>query len=323
MKLISTIRLLLTFYRSFFLFSILITLLCTALAWEYGTALIGMLIGIKFASTLLIFFFIRSYKRKEFYYYLNRGLSGPVLWTATLLFDTLLFVILLWQAANSSPMHQLHADNIRLTFGSRTILQQAGIHCSTGAITGLLGRNGSGKSCLFRILYGDLPADSRDVRFDGGTVLHPFRQPDLIRYLPQFHFIPGNLTPHRVLEDFGLDFTGLQRHFPELAGSYRTPVRDLSGGQQRLIELYIILRSASRFALLDEPFTHLMPLQIEKVKELLREARSAKGLLITDHLYRDVMAISDQVYVLANGQTHAVTTDHDIERLGYLPARRN
>jgi ABC-type lipopolysaccharide export system ATPase subunit len=69
--------------------------------------------------------------------------------------------------------------------------------------------------------------------------------------------------------------------------------------------------------MLDEPFTHLSPLQIEKAKELLIEEKQNKGLLITDHLYRQVLDICDNLYVLSNGQVHLTKSQSDIERLGY------
>ena len=218
-------------------------------------------------------------------------------------------------------IHTLEADSIQLEFGVRPILSNIHLRCETGTITGLLGRNGEGKSCLLRILYGDLPATSRSVRFDGRSVPEPYRHPELLRYLPQFNFIPGALSLSRIMRDFQLEFRELEQRFPEFGPAHRSPIRELSGGQQRLIHLYIILRSPSRFALLDEPFTHLMPLQIEKVKEMLLEEKDKKGLLITDHLFREVTSISDRLYILTGGRTHLAKTVEDIETFGYAPGR--
>ncbi len=218
--------------------------------------------------------------------------------------------------------HTLEADGIQLTFGMRSILSDIHLRCETGSITGLLGRNGEGKSCLLRILYGDLPAASRSVRFDGLSVKEPYRRPDLLRYLPQFNFIPAALNLNRIMHDFELDFRELEKKFPEFSPVRRRPIRELSGGQLRLIHLYLILRSPARFALLDEPFTHLMPLQIEKVKEMLLEEKERKGLLITDHLFHEVTTVSDRLYVLAAGRTQPAKNSRDIETLGYAPARR-
>lgn len=70
--------------------------------------------------------------------------------------------------------------------------------------------------------------------------------------------------------------------------------------------------------MLDEPFTHLNLSQIEKVKQLLQEEKKYKGLLITDHMYRHVVDICDDLYVLANGRVQLVKSIEDVERLGYV-----
>ncbi len=116
----------------------------------------------------------------------------------------------------------------------------------------------------------------------------------------------------RALRDFQLEFRDLEQRFPEFGPVRRSPVRELSGGQQRLFNLYVILRSPARFVLLDEPYTHLMPLQIEKVKEMLLEEKEKKGLLITDHLFHEVTAVSDRLYILAGGRTHLAKTGQDL-----------
>ncbi len=136
-------------------------------------------------------------------------------------------------------------------------------------------------------------------------------------YLPQFNFIPKSLSLRRVFQDFGLDYSKFQNRFSEFATTEKTSVGNLSGGERRLIELYVIVKSASQFAMLDEPFTHLNPLQIEKVKELLKEEKANKGLLVTDHMYRDLIDIYDSLYILSNGQTYLTKKVTDIETFGY------
>lgn len=212
--------------------------------------------------------------------------------------------------------HKLEVDSIQLQFGDRTILSDTYLKCETGKITGLLGRNGQGKSCMMKIIYGTLKCE-KSVRFDGLALHEAFKRPDLLQYLPQFSFIPKSLSLKRVFQDFALDYQLFAERFPEFASKYKSPIGRLSGGGQRLVELYIIVKSNSQFAMLDEPFTHLSPLQIEKVKELLLEEKTNKGLLITDHMYRHVLEICDDLYVLTNGKTHLTKSFTDIETLGY------
>jgi len=69
--------------------------------------------------------------------------------------------------------------------------------------------------------------------------------------------------------------------------------------------------------LLDEPFSVIMPVYVEKLLDLIKEEKRIKGILISDHLYRQVMEVADRMYVLANGQTYLVTDNRHLEK--YLP----
>lgn len=212
--------------------------------------------------------------------------------------------------------HTLEADGIQLQFGDRMILSDIYVKCETGKITGLLGRNGQGKSCLMKIIYGTLNVE-KSVRINRVTQHNAFKRPDLLVYLPQFNFIPKSLSLKQVFQDFSLDFSHFALRFPEFATAYKLPVRNLSGGGQRLIELYVIIKAKSLFAMLDEPFSHLSPVLVEKVHELLLEEKKHKGFLITDHLYRQVLDVCDNLYVLKNGKTHLTKSLEDVETLGY------
>ncbi|GGG29033.1 ATP-binding cassette domain-containing protein [Pontibacter amylolyticus] len=212
--------------------------------------------------------------------------------------------------------HKLEADSIQLAFDGRRILSDIYLKCETGGITGLLGRNGQGKSCLMKIIYGSLKCD-KSIRFDNKTQFEAFKRPDLLLYLPQFNFIPPHISLKRVFSDFELDFPAFVHQFPEFTTRYKSSVGKLSGGERRLVEIYSIVKSASQFAMLDEPFTHLNPIQIDKVKDFLSEEKQNKGLIITDHMFRHVLDICDTLYVLTNGKTHLVSTVEEIEELGY------
>ncbi len=213
-------------------------------------------------------------------------------------------------------IHTLEADSIQLEFDGRKILSDIYIKCETGKITGLLGRNGQGKSCLMKIIYGNLPCE-KSVRFNNIAQYEAFKRPDLVLYLPQFNFIPKTLSLKRIFKDFDLDFSLFQIQFPEFAKRVKSSLNDLSGGEQRLIELFVILKSRSQFAMLDEPFTHLNPLQIEKVQQLLLAEKENKGLLITDHMFKHIISICDNLYVLSNGKTYLTKSISEIETLGY------
>jgi ABC-type multidrug transport system ATPase subunit len=215
-------------------------------------------------------------------------------------------------------IHTLEADGIELNFGLRQILSDVYIKCETNKITSLLGRNGQGKSCLMNILLGNLNTNANSVRFDGNVVRDAGKRPDLLLYLPQFNFIPKALKVKQVLDDFQLAYADFENRFPEFKEREDVKVCHLSGGQWRTVEIYIITKTPSQFAMMDEPFTHLNPIQIEKIKEFLLEEKTNKGFLITDHMYSHLLDVSDNVYLLKDGKTHLTKTMLDLENLGYL-----
>ena len=91
MRLLKTARLILTFYKSLFLATSLITIACVYLFWKYGISTFATLFWFKIATLMLVYFFIRSVKEKEFYYYQNLGVSKIILWTSVLTLDFLIF----------------------------------------------------------------------------------------------------------------------------------------------------------------------------------------------------------------------------------------
>jgi ABC-type lipopolysaccharide export system ATPase subunit len=212
--------------------------------------------------------------------------------------------------------HILEADSIQLQFGERRVLQSVYLKCETGRITGLLGRNGEGKSCLLEIIYGSR-LQEKSLRFDSVPVTAAYRRPDLLRYLPQFRFIPGFLTMKKVFEDFQIEYGAFEKQFSGFTGAYKKRMSDLPGGDQRLVELYVIVKSPSQFCLLDEPFSHLDPIRLAEARQLLLEAKERKGILVTDHMYRHILDVCDNLYVLTRGTTYLTKSVADLERLGY------
>ena len=185
--------------------------------------------------------------------------------------------------------HILEIDSAELAFGERRILSGVYLLVETGGVTAVLGRNGCGKSCLMKILSGSLKAGFCSMRIDGKW--------------------------HRR---FRLQREDLERWFPEFISLRGTRIGELSGGEQRILECFIILRSPARFILLDEPFSQIAPLHVATLQTLIRQEKASKGILLTDHMYRHVTGIADRLYVMADGQAYPCENDEDLVRRGYL-----
>ncbi len=136
--------------------------------------------------------------------------------------------------------HSLEVDSIILEFGTKRVLQDVYLKNETGKITGILGQNGSGKTCLMNIIYGELDTNEKSVRLNGEAIFIGFRNPNNFRYLPQFSYIPKSLKVERIFKDFELDFSQFIDHFPEFEKYYKVKLHRLSGGEHRIIEIYSI-----------------------------------------------------------------------------------
>ena len=92
---IKTIQLIFTFYKKFLLASIIITSCCGILFWEYGLSIFRALFWVKLCTLAITFYFINTYKAREYYYYHNLHLSKALLWCSILITDFLLFIFLI------------------------------------------------------------------------------------------------------------------------------------------------------------------------------------------------------------------------------------
>lgn len=211
----------------------------------------------------------------------------------------------------------LEVDSVILEFDSKRVLQNVYLKSETGKVTGLLGRNGSGKSCLMKIMFGELIPSDKSIRINGNTFVTSDRSPKDIRYLPQKRFVPNSLTIKRIFNDFKLDFADLIFNFPEFEKFYKSKLTNLSGGERRIIEIYIILVSQTKFCMLDEPFSQVMPIHVDSIKKLILREKENKGIIITDHMYKHIVDICDDLYVINNGKTYLTKSIEDLETLGY------
>ncbi len=87
------LRSLLTFYKSFALLTLIINVFCIAIIVKTEFRLFPLMFWFRAAVVTIIFYFISDYKRQEFYYYQNLGISKSTLWVSIFAFDLTLFLL--------------------------------------------------------------------------------------------------------------------------------------------------------------------------------------------------------------------------------------
>jgi len=215
-------------------------------------------------------------------------------------------------------MNTLEFDSLYLEFGLHRVLSNVHMACTTGQIVGLLGRNGSGKSCLMQVVFGTMNAENKSVRFNKDPLIENYLKKQVIGYLPQSDLLPPFISFKKALALYELDDGRIVDEFPELKDCLKRKSSEVSGGQRRLFEALMVLYSKQPFCILDEPFSGLMPIHIEKLKTIFEREKHRKGIIITDHLHRHIRDIADVLYVLTNGKTYKITEEEELIKLGYL-----
>lgn len=212
--------------------------------------------------------------------------------------------------------HILEIDSVELSFAEKDVLRGVYLKLETGNVVSILGGNGSGKTCLMNILHGRLKPTHKSMRIDGVWYNQlPLKE---VKYMPQFSFIPKSMTVKEVLSDFRMNSSDLINYFPSFKEQLNVRCGVMSEGDKRILECYVIIKSSAKFIMLDEPFSQVMPIHVETIKSLILQEKQTKGFLITDHMYKHVVDISDSIYVLNNGYVYLVNEESDLIKHGYI-----
>jgi ABC-type lipopolysaccharide export system ATPase subunit len=213
----------------------------------------------------------------------------------------------------------LEVDSVQKQYDGKSIISDAYLKCETADIIGVLGRNGSGKSTLLKIIFGIVTADFKFVRVDGAVKSKTSDLLNEISYLPQENFIPNLFSVKKtILLSIAKD--KLQKFCADemIQTMLNKKIKHLSGGELRYLEIKLILNKSSNFVLLDEPYNGLSPIMIERINELITEMSSAKGIIITDHNYENVIKVSTKLALMKDGKMFHLKNKNELIEKGYL-----
>ncbi|WP_036379369.1 ATP-binding cassette domain-containing protein [Muricauda sp. MAR_2010_75] len=211
----------------------------------------------------------------------------------------------------------LEVDNIELNFGTKRILSGIYICAKKGAVTGILGRNGSGKTSLLKIIFGCLTPKYKSVRIDSKVIRKNLFLINKVAYLPQHPLLPKTMKVQTAFTLFEVDWDQFSKTFESFKIYQNPTISELSSGEVKVLETYLILHQNKKIIFLDEPFSFISPLYVEKIKSIIAEQKKDRIILITDHFYKDILEVSDNTYFLTNGHSKLIKGIKDLENEGY------
>jgi len=236
----------------------------------------------------------------------------------------------------------LEVEDLCVRFAGLDALKDVSLTLAKGQILAVIGPNGAGKTTLFNAISGYVRPTSGQVRL-GGRNIAGASPHEIARHGIRRTFQNGGLFPAlTVLENV---LTGLHA---QTSGSFLdvilgrshaldseramiarardllslmqmekmadTPAADLSGGQQRIVEIIRTVASEPPILLLDEPAVGLSPLARDQMMQIIHRlaTETGTGILLIEHAVELVMAGADRILVMAAGQRIAEGTPEDI-----------
>ena len=217
----------------------------------------------------------------------------------------------------------LEIDSVVKSFDMRVVLTDIYLKCQTGDIIGMLGRNGTGKSTLMKILFGTLNADRKFIRIDGKVYDQPYKTINEICYLPQDSFLPKHMSIEKTVELY-LGKNQIVNFLEDsiLQKLNTSKISHLSGGELRYLEIKLLLHTDCKFLLLDEPFNGVSPILVGEIKKLILKTSEFKGIILTDHDYRNVLDVANQFCLIYDGGIKKINDKRELVRWGYIPESR-
>jgi branched-chain amino acid transport system ATP-binding protein len=198
------------------------------------------------------------------------------------------------------------------------IIQGLNLVARPGKITTILGANGVGKSTVLKAIYGFLRPNRGEVLLNGESMLHIPAHDRILQglaYIPQQPGIFKYMSVEENLQLGGWTFRRDRRRirqkieanyerFPILREKRKQLTGELSGGQQRMVEIGRTLMSEPTVMLVDEPTAGLSKMLAEEVYKMLVDLRDRDGMtiLLVDQEIRHALKIADYVYVLELGR---------------------
>lgn len=210
----------------------------------------------------------------------------------------------------------IKVENISRSVKSKILFKNISFDLPNNKITGLLGANGAGKTSLFKALAGLSKIDEGKICFFEES-LHLMsleeRSNAGLNYVPQENSLFDDLSLQENLEAVvELKFRKVSKEkfkqikslldIMNLEDKANIKSKFLSGGEKRKTEILRSILLDSKYILLDEPFAGVDPISVEEIIKILKKFKKDLGIFISDHNFRDVINVCDEIILLNQGE---------------------
>ena len=203
-------------------------------------------------------------------------------------------------------MELLQCINLTKNFGSKKALDDVNLTIPRGKIIGLLGKNGTGKTTLIKIINNLLTASSGEVLINGKPI--GVESKKIISYLPERTYLEKQMTVEQVIKyfcDFYADFDAEKARtlIKDLNLDLNQKLAKMSKGMQEKVQLVLVMSRRAELYVLDEPLGGVDPATRDYILDtILTNFNENASIIISTHLISDVERILDEVIFIDNGK---------------------
>ena len=207
----------------------------------------------------------------------------------------------------------LHVKDVFVSYGQSEALHGVSFEAARNEIVAIMGRNGMGKTTLFKALMGVLPVKGGAIELDGTDVSkdESFRRVAKgLAYVPQGRQIFSSLSVEENIRT-GMEQVKSRRIpeeiyalFPVLYEMRNRKGGNLSGGQQQQLAIARALVSEPKVLLLDEPTEGIQPSVIKDIARALHEIRKLREItiVVSEQVLSFAMDVADRLFVIEGGR---------------------
>jgi len=203
-------------------------------------------------------------------------------------------------------MKLVECVNLNKSYGTKKVLKDVNLTIESGKIIGLLGKNGTGKSTLIKLINDLLTPTSGEILVKGKKIGVESKM--TISYLPERTYLDKSMTINEVIkyfEDFydNFDSEKARKLLKDLDLDEKDKLAKMSKGMQEKVQLVLVMSRKADLYILDEPLGGVDPATRDYILDtILTNFNEGASVIISTHLIADIERILDEVIFIDKGK---------------------
>ncbi|MBE5934736.1 MAG: ABC transporter ATP-binding protein [Lachnospiraceae bacterium] len=203
-------------------------------------------------------------------------------------------------------MELLEFVGVSKNYGKKEVLKNINFTIAPGKIIGLLGKNGTGKSTLIKLINDLLTPTSGEILVNGKGV--GVESKKIIAYLPERTYLDKSMTVDKTIEFFesfyeDFDSEKARKLLADLELDTSEKLAKMSKGMQEKVQLVLVMSRKASLYILDEPLGGVDPATRDYILDtILTNFNEGASVIISTHLVSDIERILDEVIFIDKGK---------------------